>query len=230
MSGELGPTAQVRVVNLVDGVTFAVWGADTGFSPVLVSDDLAFASVSDYFDAPLNEFTMDPQIVLLPVGEVPDDVATWQVDNSLGSDRAFVIFTEHERRQLRGTSRLRDRRCRLRRGHDRCGSARGEGGGRRHDAAGRSADVRRSRDCARAFVVRCCSSYSRSTTTSARGVASGSCSGPGTRWFRRPCWGPRPWSCAGCRSSRACRRSDDAFLSAHSGISPSSRAAARLSC
>lgn len=92
--GELGPTAQVRIVNLVEGMTFDVWGADADFSPVMVAQDLAFETVSDYFDAPLNEFTMDPQIVLLPAGEVPEDVATWQVDNSSGPDRAFVIVSE----------------------------------------------------------------------------------------------------------------------------------------
>lgn len=102
-SGELGPTAQVRVVNLVDGVTFAAWGADTEFAPTMIADGLAFETISEYLDAPLNEFTMDPQIVLLPTGETPDDVATWQVDNSLGPDRAFVIVSELDAADERAT-------------------------------------------------------------------------------------------------------------------------------
>jgi len=91
-NGTLGPTAQVRVVNLVDGVTFTAWGADTDFNPVIVHDELAFETVSDYFHAPLNEFAMDPEIVLMPAGEAPHDGSTWQIDNSSGPDRAFVSF------------------------------------------------------------------------------------------------------------------------------------------
>jgi hypothetical protein len=93
-SGELGPTARVRVVNLVQGVELTAWGADTDFNPVMITEGLAYASASDYFDAPLNAFTMHPEVVLVPTGEVVENVATWQVDNSMGPDRAFVSFTE----------------------------------------------------------------------------------------------------------------------------------------
>lgn len=102
-SGELGPTAQVRVVNLVEGMTFAAWGADSEFSPVVLHDGMTFETISDYFDAPLDQVMMHPQIVLLPAGETPDDVATWEIDNSLGPDRAFVTFTELDAADERAT-------------------------------------------------------------------------------------------------------------------------------
>jgi hypothetical protein len=102
-NGELGPTAQVRIVNLVEGVTFTVWGADTNFDPVIVHDDLAFETVSDYFDAPLNEFTMHPELVLAPMGEAVESVPTWQVDHGMGPDRMFIIFTELDAANERAT-------------------------------------------------------------------------------------------------------------------------------
>ena len=101
--GASGSTAKIRVVNLVQGLTFDVWGADADHSPVLVAQGLGFETVSAYFDAPLNEFTMHPEFVLMPAGEVPDDVATWEVDNSSGPDRAYVIVTELDAADERAT-------------------------------------------------------------------------------------------------------------------------------
>ncbi|MBC8071775.1 MAG: hypothetical protein IAG13_25845, partial [Deltaproteobacteria bacterium] len=102
-SGELGPTARVRVINLVEGLEFTAWGADTNFDPVVIADGLTYASVSEYFDAPLNELSMEPQIVLVPAGEPVENTSTWQIDNSQGLDRAFVTFRELEGAGQQGT-------------------------------------------------------------------------------------------------------------------------------
>lgn len=93
-SGEIGPVARIRLINLVPGQSFDVWGADVDHDPVLIASGIAPESVSEYLDAPLNSFTMHPELVLMPAGEAPENVATWEVDNGMGPDRANVIVTE----------------------------------------------------------------------------------------------------------------------------------------
>lgn len=105
--GELGPTARVRIVNLVEGLELTAWGRDTDFNPVVIAEGLAYATVSEYIDAPLSELTMHPELVLVPTGEVVEDVPTWQVDNSVGLDRAFVRFTELDGADQQATIVLR---------------------------------------------------------------------------------------------------------------------------
>jgi hypothetical protein len=92
-AGELGPTARVRIVNLVDDVTFDVYARGTDSDPVLIAEGLAFESISDYLDVPLNELSMEPEFVLMPAGEAPGDGPTWQID-AIGPDRAFITVGE----------------------------------------------------------------------------------------------------------------------------------------
>jgi hypothetical protein len=101
--GELGPTAQIRIVNLVEGLTFDAWGADVNNSPVRIAEGLAFESISGYIDAPLYEVTMSPELVLMPAGEVPEDTSFWMVDNSTGPDRAYVKINELDAANERAT-------------------------------------------------------------------------------------------------------------------------------
>jgi hypothetical protein len=102
--GAVGPSAQVRIVNLMPGVTFDAWANDTDKSPVLVAQGLAPETISAYFNAPVNEVTMQPEIVLLPAGEIPADDSFWQVNASVGPDRAYVKFTELEGADQRATA------------------------------------------------------------------------------------------------------------------------------
>ena len=92
--GNLGPTAQVRLVNLAADTGFSVWVADVDHHPVQVLDAVAYEAISDYFDVPLDQLSQNPTFNLLPVGEAPDDTPTWPFDNSQGADRALVQVTE----------------------------------------------------------------------------------------------------------------------------------------
>lgn len=92
--GGLGPVARVRIVNLVPDTSFDVWGADTDHAPVRIASGLAFATISDYIDTPINTFSGDPELVLMPPGEAPEDVPSWEIDNSSGGDRAFISVSE----------------------------------------------------------------------------------------------------------------------------------------
>lgn len=92
--GALGAVARVRVVNLVPGTSFDVWGADVDHAPVRIASGLGFATISDYIDTPINTFSGDPELVLMPPGEAPDDVPSWEIDNSSGGDRAFISVSE----------------------------------------------------------------------------------------------------------------------------------------
>jgi hypothetical protein len=90
-AGQLGPTARVRVVHLVPGVTFDAWGADINYQPVRVGQNIAYETISDYLNVPLDKLTMDPTFVLLPSGVVPTG-ASWQVLPVAG-DRTRVALT-----------------------------------------------------------------------------------------------------------------------------------------
>lgn len=92
--GALGPVARVRVVNLVPDTSFDVWGADVDHDPVRIASGLGFATISEYIDTPINAFSGNPELVLMPPGEAPEDVPTWEIDNSSGPDRAFVSVSE----------------------------------------------------------------------------------------------------------------------------------------
>lgn len=72
---DLGPTANVRVMHLVEGVTFAAWGSGPEARPVLLADDLEHATISDYIEMPLNRITQHPMFVLWPSGEMPEEGA-----------------------------------------------------------------------------------------------------------------------------------------------------------
>ena len=90
--GQLGPTARVRIVQLVPGVTFDAWGADSKYNPVRVGQNIAYETISDYLNVPLDMFTMDPTFVLLPSGEAPAANASWQTPPVAG-DRARIELT-----------------------------------------------------------------------------------------------------------------------------------------
>jgi hypothetical protein len=91
-AGQLGPTARVRVVQLVKGVTFDAWGADSNYNPVRVGQNIAYETISAYLDVPLDRLTMDPTFVLLPSGEAPAANASWQVPPAAG-DRTRIELT-----------------------------------------------------------------------------------------------------------------------------------------
>jgi hypothetical protein len=71
--GQLGPAAQVRVVNLVPGVTFDAWGPDADAVPTRLAEGLTYGTISDYFAAPLNRISQDPIFVLWKSGELPEE-------------------------------------------------------------------------------------------------------------------------------------------------------------
>ncbi len=93
-SGVLGPAAKVRIVNLVPGLTFDAWGADTTKKPLDVKTGIAYGAISDYFDAPLDPFTTNPTFVLLPTGVMPDTTAFWQINASMGPDRGLIQVSD----------------------------------------------------------------------------------------------------------------------------------------
>ena len=90
-AGQLGPTARVRVVQLVPGVTFDAWGADSNYQPVRVGQNIAYETISDYLNVPLDKLTMDPSFVLLPSGVTPTG-ASWQAVGAAG-DRTRIALT-----------------------------------------------------------------------------------------------------------------------------------------
>ena len=90
-AGQLGPTARVRIVQLVPGVTFDAWGADSNYQPVRVGQNIVYETISDYLNVPLDKVSMDPAFVLLPSGVVPAG-ASWQTVPVAG-DRTRVTLT-----------------------------------------------------------------------------------------------------------------------------------------
>lgn len=92
--GELGPAARVRFVNAVPEASFDAWVADADGAPVRVGQDIGFGEVSDYLAAPLNPFSMWPEMVLMPSGEAPENTPTWKLDNASGGDRIYLEIRE----------------------------------------------------------------------------------------------------------------------------------------
>lgn len=92
--GELGPAARVRFVNVVPDASFDAWVADLDGAPVRVAENIGFGEVSDYLDAPLNPFSMWPEMVLMPSGEAPENTPNWRLDNVSGPDRIFLEIRE----------------------------------------------------------------------------------------------------------------------------------------
>jgi hypothetical protein len=93
-SGVLGPSAKVRIVNLVPGLTFDAWGADTTKKPLNVKTGIAYGAISDYFEAPLDPLTSNPTFVLLPTGVMPDTTAFWQINAAMGPDRGLIQVSD----------------------------------------------------------------------------------------------------------------------------------------
>lgn len=69
---ELGPTARVRVVNLVPDVTFDAWGPNADGDPVLLGTELEFGTISEFLDVPINMFSQEPIFLLWATGDVPE--------------------------------------------------------------------------------------------------------------------------------------------------------------
>src|SRR5690349_2437048 len=78
--GAIGPSAQCRIVNLVPGLTLDLWGADEDHAPVLIAEGIAPETVSEYLTCPLNIYSMNPEFVLVPAGEVVEPTPTWETD------------------------------------------------------------------------------------------------------------------------------------------------------
>jgi len=90
-AGQLGPTARVRVVQLVPGVTFDAWGADSNYQPVRVGQNIAYETISDYLLVPFDKLSSSSSFVLLPSGEMPVG-SGWQTVGAAG-DRTRVQLT-----------------------------------------------------------------------------------------------------------------------------------------
>ena len=71
--GMLGPTSSIRVVNLVPDVTFDAWGPGPDRLPIRLAEGIEYETVSDYFEAPVNQFTMEPIFVLWKSGDEPPE-------------------------------------------------------------------------------------------------------------------------------------------------------------
>src|SRR5690349_14937597 len=101
--GELGPSAQVRVANVVSGKTFDVWAADQHGDPVRIAQGIAPGTFSDYFAAPLDPRSQHPVFALLPSGERLEaksssalsgpDRARIEIDGLAESEQASVIVS-----------------------------------------------------------------------------------------------------------------------------------------
>ncbi|MFT3927123.1 MAG: hypothetical protein QM778_31545 [Myxococcales bacterium] len=99
-SATLGPTAEVRVANTVQGVSFDAWVRDQDDRAVRVAESLTFGSISEYFEVPLNAFSHHPEFVLLPSGQLPTG-GNWSVVS--GPDRAAVTVGELDGAQQRAS-------------------------------------------------------------------------------------------------------------------------------
>jgi hypothetical protein len=85
-----GPSSSIRVVNLVPDVTFDAWGPALDHRPARIAEGLAYATASDYFDAPINEFAMEPIFVLWKSGDMP----------MAGSMFSTLLDNTHERTRI----------------------------------------------------------------------------------------------------------------------------------
>jgi hypothetical protein len=81
------PTSSIRVVNLVPDVTFDAWGPGPDRQPMRLAEGLEYATASDYFEAPVNELTMDPIFVLWKSGDEPPE----------GMSFSMLLDDSHER-------------------------------------------------------------------------------------------------------------------------------------
>lgn len=86
----LGPTATIRIVNLVPDVTFAAWGPDISRRPVRLARNLEYATASEYFEAPVNPISMEPIFVLWKDGDQPEEGAMFSMLNDNSHERLRI--------------------------------------------------------------------------------------------------------------------------------------------
>lgn len=93
-TGQLGPSARIRIANIVPATTFDAWGPNIELRPVLAQGDIAYASVTDYFDVQLNMVAQHPIFVVLPDGEEPDTTSGLWLNQESGPDRSTIDVRE----------------------------------------------------------------------------------------------------------------------------------------
>lgn len=88
-----GPTAKVRVVDLVPGVTFDAWGRGPDSKPMRIARGLEYETISDYIDVPLNMLTLTPVFNLWRAGDMPPSDALFSslLDDSYERVRIEVL-------------------------------------------------------------------------------------------------------------------------------------------
>jgi hypothetical protein len=93
-SDELGPTASVRVVNLVPDVTFDAFGSNVDSMPVLAAEGLTYGTISEYFDVRVNPISMAPIFVLRKTGDAPDPEQTFSMLQDATHERLWIDVGE----------------------------------------------------------------------------------------------------------------------------------------
>lgn len=92
--GELGPTASVRVVNLVPDVSFDAFGPNLESKPVLAAEGLTYGAISDYFEVQVNSISMAPIFVLWKSGDMPTPEQTFSMLQDNTHDRIRIDVRE----------------------------------------------------------------------------------------------------------------------------------------